>query len=236
MDNGFPFDVILLAMIAAFIVLRLRSVLGRRTGHERRRPDPYSVQPPEEGGEQSESASERVVPLPGRSREGAAEAARDEGTEGAPETPLAAGLTQIKVADPAFDKDQFVTGARTAFEYIVGAFAAGDADRLEALLSEEVYDNFASAIKARNAAKEVLETSLLGFKGAEILQAHIEGRTAYITVKFVTEQINVTRNEAGDVVEGDGDGVTKVTDIWTFARDARSRDPNWLLVSTETSQ
>lgn len=236
MDNGFPFDVILLAMIAAFIVLRLRNVLGRRTGHERRRHDPYSAPPGEEAGEQPEPGSEAVVQLPGRSRAGTAEAARDEGTEGGPATQLAATLAQIKMADATFDEDRFLSGARTAFEDVVGAFAAGDTDKLKPLLSEEVYDNFASAIKARKAAKEVLETNLLGFRGAEILEAHMEGHAAYVTVKFVTEQINVTLGEAGNVVGGDGDQITRVTDIWTFGRDTRSRDLNWLLVSTETPQ
>lgn len=231
MDNGFPFDVILLAMIAAFIVLRLRSVLGRRTGQERRH-DPYSARPAEEAGEQPEPGSEGVVQLPGRSRA----AARDEGTQGEPATPLAAALARIKAADAAFDENRFLSGARTAFEQVVGAFAAGETDKLEPLLSEEVYDNFASAIKARNAAKEVLNTNLVGFGDVEILEARMEGDTAYVTVKFVTDQINVTLDEAGNVVDGNGDEVTRVTDIWTFGRDTRSRDPNWLLVSTETSQ
>ncbi|MCH8139026.1 MAG: Tim44 domain-containing protein [Proteobacteria bacterium] len=232
MGDGFPIDIILFAMVAAFIVLRLRSVLGRRTGHERQRPDRFSSGPQprsqDKNGDKDgpEKGAGKVVRLHDRSAEPVAEA----------ETPLVAALNEIKAADPRFDPDEFVAGARTAFEYIVEAFAEGNTDKLRPLLSDEVYDKFASAIDTRKQAGETLETTIIGIKRTDILEASMEDGTAGVSVKFDTEQINVTLNEAGDVVDGDADHITRVVDIWTFGRDTRSRDPNWQLVRTETPQ
>ena len=232
MGDGFPIDIILFAMVAAFIVLRLRSVLGRRTGHERQRPDRFSTkpQPQDKSGKKPgpEKGADKVVHLPDRRTETVAQAE--------PETPLVASLNAIKAADPRFDPDEFVDGARTAFEYIVEAFAEGNTDKLRPLLSDEVYDKFASAIDTRKQAGETLETTIIGIKGTDILEASMEDGTACVSVKFDTEQINVTLNEAGDVVDGDADHITRVVDIWTFGRDTRSRDPNWQLVRTDTPQ
>ncbi len=149
---------------------------------------------------------------------------------------MIASLNEIADADPRFDPDDFITGARTAFEFIVEVFAEGNADKLRPLLSDEVYDNFTSAIDARQQAGETLETTIIDIKGTDILEASLEDGTAFVSVKFDTEQINVTLNEAGDVVDGDADHITRVVDIWTFGRDTKSRDPNWQLVRTETPQ
>lgn len=236
MGDGFPIDIILFAMVAAFIVLRLRSVLGRRTGHERQRPDRFSTEtrprPKDKNGEKQgpekgpEKGSDNVVHLPGQGPAPDAEA----------ETPLLATLNEIKAADSGFDPDEFVTGALTAFEFVVEAFAEGNADKLRPLLSDEVYDNFTSAIEIRKQAGETLETTIIDIKSIDILEASLDDGTAFVSVKFDTEQINVTLNEAGDVVDGDADHITRVVDIWTFGRDTQSRDPNWRLVRTETPQ
>ncbi len=234
MGDGFPIDIILFAMVAAFIVLRLRSVLGRRTGHERQRPNRFSTgpraRPKDKSGEKhgAENGADKVVQLPDRSTEA--------GIQAETVTPLVAALNEIKAADPRFDPDAFVDGARTAFEFIVETFAEGNADKLRPLLSDDVYDNFASAIDAREQAGETLETTIIGIKSMDLLEAGMEDGTAFVSVKFDTEQINVTLNEAGDVVDGDADHITRVVDIWTFGRDTRSSDPNWQLVRTETPQ
>lgn len=239
MGDGFQFiDIILLAMVAAFIVLRLRSVLGRRTGNERQRPDPLAP-PRGESARERESESDKVVHLADQSRGARRRKSQDDDDDDdsdSEKTPLEAALTRIEAADPSFEAKDFLEGSRGAFEFIVDTFAAGDARKLKPLLSREVYDKFASAIKAREEAGETLETTLVGFKKTEILEAHMNGLTAYLTVKFVTEQINVTLSADGDIVEGDGDQISNVTDIWHFTRDTRSRDPNWTLVQTETSQ
>lgn len=224
MNDGFQFiDIIFFAMVAAFLVLRLRSVLGRRTGNERQQPDPLTARQPQE----REAAADNVVELPNRRQ---AEVFAD----GAAATPSSAGITQIRVADPTFTPEGFTDGARAAFAMIVGAFAAADTDALRPLLSDEVYGNFSAAVDQRRNAGETLETELVSIKSATIDEAHMEARVAFVTVKFVSEQVNVVRNEAGEVVEGDPNRVAEVTDLWTFARNTASRDPNWTLVATRS--
>lgn len=224
MNDGFQFiDIVFFAMIAAFLVLRLRSVLGRRTGNER----PHDGFNPRRSS--AEPRNDNVVELPDRRRQ----AEVPEQYQG---TPVGAGLTQIKVADPAFSPDGFLSGAREAFAMIVGAFAAGDAASLRPLLSDEVFSNFSAAIDQRAAAGETLETELVGIKKAEIAEARMDGFDAVVTIRFVSDQVNVLRDKAGEVVDGDPTRVTEVTDLWTFARDTRSPDPNWSLVATRSNE
>ncbi len=226
MNDGFQFiDIIFFAMVAAFLVLRLRSVLGRRTGHERPR-ESWS-----RGGETGPTTGDNVIELPER-RRSIPEGLPDKYTG----TPLAAGLGKIRMSDPEFDPDGFLQGARVAFEMVVGAFAAGDAKALRPLLDDEVYGHFSRAIEERMAAGETQETELVGIKSAEIADARMEGRTALVTVKFVSEQVNATRDAEGKVVEGDPNRIAEVVDIWTFARDTSSRDPNWALAATHSPE
>ncbi len=117
---------------------------------------------------------------------------------------------------------------------VVENFAEGNAKALRTMLNDEVFENFAAAIKQREEAGETLETTLIGIKNAETLEARMEGRTAFITVKFVTEQVNLTRDRNDEVIDGDPNRVTDVTDIWTFAHNTRARDPNWTLVETRS--
>lgn len=242
MGDSIPYlDILLFAVIAAFLVFRLRSVLGKRTGHQGPGPgeprrDPFSREPPVEG------SNDRVVPLPkpktepsfpGNGETVAAEsAAAGEGSSG----PGAAGLTQIRIADPTFSADEFLSGARIAFELIVGAFAVGDTDTLKPLLSEEVFNNFVDSIRRRQETGQKLETQLVAIRSAEIDEAYMAGRTAHVTVKFVTDQISVVRDAEGAVIEGSPTEVNEVTDFWTFARDTRVGDPNWALVATNSSE
>lgn len=227
MGSGFQFvDIIFFALVAAFIILRLRSVLGRRTGEERRhdpfaKPAPKAPAPAEDPADVTQRGE--VVQLPRRA-----------GSEAAPAgSALAAGLTQIKLADPSFDELTFEKGSRAAFEYIVAAFAAGERDKLRPLLNDEVYGNFESAIVAREALGHKRETTLVRIKSAQLVDARMEGSTALVTVKYLSEQIVVTRDAAGVVVDGNPDRITDVTDIWTFARNTRSDDPNWTLIDTD---
>jgi len=231
MSDGFQFlDIILFAAVAAFFVYRLRGVLGKRMGHDKPPSDPF-------GKRKAEADDEKVISLPDRNKQDSGdespEQAEAEGRE-SPDTPLEAGLMQIKQADKAFAEEPFLAGARAAFEMIISTFAGGDAKALRPLLSNDVYADFSGAIAERRAAGNVLETTLVGINEAEIVEAEMQARTAFITVKFVSEQINVVRDKKGEVVEGDPTGVTKITDIWTFARNMRSRDPNWTLVATRS--
>ena len=145
---------------------------------------------------------------------------------------LEAGLAQIKSADRSFREREFIKGARSAFEMIVEAFAKGNGKVLKSLLDDPVYENFASAIREREKAGHTLETTLVGIEQADIIRAEMQGRNAIVTVKFVSGQVNATRDESGDVVEGDPNNVVEVTDIWTFGRDTRRSDPNWSLIAT----
>ena len=225
MGDGF-LDLILFAMIAAFLVFRLRGVLGRRTGHERPPPDPHAKrtgEPP---------PKDNVVDLhdpTGLVEEDETIAAED------PDDPLVAGVAQVRSADLNFSPDEFCEGAEAAFEKVVQAFAAGDLKILRSLLNDEVYDNFSATVKQREEAEEELETTVIGIKSGDILEVRLEGRMAFVTVKFQSEQVNVTRDKSGAVVDGDPTQVTDVTDIWTFARNTRARDPNWTLVETRSS-
>jgi predicted lipid-binding transport protein (Tim44 family) len=214
------FDIILFAMVAAFLVLRLRSVLGRRTGNERRR-DLFVRRP---------RPAPDKVPTLGEPSNGAI--APETGT--APVDAVAEGLNQIRRADSSFEPPQFLEGARAAFELIVTAFANGDKPALRPLLSDEVFQQFATAIDERVAAKETLETRVLRLDGADIVQAELLGRNAQITVKQVSHQINVTRAMDGSIVDGDPEHPIEKTDYWSFARDTRSSDPNWVLVATSS--
>lgn len=238
MGNGLQFfDIILLAAIAGFLVLRLRNVLGRRGGHEQ----PPGRYDPFKGEKADDAAEDKIIQLPDRGvpDELAEHSADGPGTEafrpGEADTPLAAGLTQIKLADRSFDESSFLGGAKMAFEMIINAFSQGDTRTLRPLLSNDVYEDFAGAIQAREQASETLDTTLVGVHETEIIEAELQGRTAFVTVKFVSEQINVTRDAQGDVIDGDPNQVASITDIWTFARNTRSRDPNWTLVATRSS-
>jgi predicted lipid-binding transport protein (Tim44 family) len=225
MGDGFQyFDILLFAMVAAFLVLQLRRVLGRRTGTERPR-DPLAGRL---GAKRDAAPVDNVVSLPDRGK-----SADETGASSAPRT-VASGLEQIRNADPQFDVNVFLGGARAAFELIVHAFAGGDTGALRPLLSDEVYEQFTDAINHRVAAHETHETNLVSIKSADVEEAELNGRTAFVTVKFVSDQINVTRAADGHVVDGEPDRVVEKTDFWTFARNTRSQDPNWLLVATRS--
>jgi predicted lipid-binding transport protein (Tim44 family) len=232
MGNGFQFvDIIFFALVAAFIILRLRSVLGKRTGNERRR-DPFAKPPAPAEAPDARRSGDRtgdIVSLPRSDSADAAPAA-------APATPLGAALTQVKLADPSFEEAKFEEGARAAFDYIVSAFAAGERGKLKPLLSEEVYANFDQAITAREKDGHKSETTVVRIKSADIVEARMEGQSAFVGVKYVSEQINVTRDAEGKVVEGNPDRIAEATDVWTFARNTRSPDPNWTLVRTDVPQ
>jgi predicted lipid-binding transport protein (Tim44 family) len=232
MSGGYQYlDIILFALVAAFLILRLRNVLGRRDGHQGPPNDPFGTP------SKPDKPKEKVVRLPDRGDQ-TPEAAEEpveapvEAPAGEVRTPLEAGLTQIKVADPKFDSTEFLSGARIAFEMILTSYSAGDSATLKPLLSPEVFGNFSQSISDRQQANETTEITLVGFKSADIVEAYMAGRTAHLTIKFISQQITAVRNEDNVVIEGDPKEVIEVTDFWTFARDTRSGDPNWILVAT----
>ena len=237
MRDVFDIYTIIFLALAVFIFLRLRSVLGQRTGRERPPYDPYAAREP--GG----PATEKVIALPNRTPEAVAAKPAEpivpgERWKGVAEagSVLASGLDAIVAADPNFDHKHFLTGARAAYEMIVNAFAEGDRRTLKNLLSREVYDGFEAAIGEREKRSETVESRFVSIDNAEITAAEFRGRTAQLTVRFQCKLISVTRDKNGNVIDGNAEKVTDVTDVWTFARDLSSRDPNWKLVATEAGQ
>jgi predicted lipid-binding transport protein (Tim44 family) len=223
-------EILFLAGIAAFIGYRIYTVLGRRTGNE---PPPVSRRESIEPRRQSSSKGEdNVIALP-RAREAAPVRPRHSVLNSIDaNSPVAAGLNAIRGDDPDFDADAFVEGAKVAHEMIVKAYADGDRAQLRPLLSDDVLQSFEGAISAREKAGHRVEFGFVGLKSATLEDARLKGRVSEITVKFVSELITATRDAAGVVVEGAAGVVREVTDIWTFARDTRSADPNWKLVAT----
>lgn len=228
MSESFPFiDIIFFAMVAAFIAFRLRSVLGRRTGNERRRSNP--VLTPDQA--RQRQSNDNVVPLPDRT---ASQQAEEPGFADIGDPAIKQGVTEIRLADHRFDLDGFLQGAKAAFGMIIEAFAKGDKQTLRPLLADPVYASFSAAIDAREAAGETLTTEIVSMRSSDIAEAGMDGPYARLTVRFVTEQINATRDAQGNVIDGDASHVAEVVDLWTFSRDTRTDDPNWQLVETRT--
>ena len=226
MSGGFPIDLILFGMVAAFLVLRLRSILGRRTGYER---PPTPIEPTGAGEEAARTidtrADEVALPqLPGATaRRGLPDPASTAGQ----------GLARIRQIDPEFDPAAFLGGAEGAFRMIVEGFAKGDRETLRGLLSPEVFADFEAAITAREQAGERQRTDLQAVRESGIVEADLRGTVATIGVRFVSDQINTTYAPDGSVVAG-GEAVTETVDVWSFARDLNTADPTWLLVGTRS--
>jgi predicted lipid-binding transport protein (Tim44 family) len=238
--NG-PFDIytIIFLVIAVVILIRLRSVLGRRTGNERPPFDPFTrrtrAEAPSEGGKVLElprrpQPSVTDVPTPAP----AAPVTDRIRNIAPPGSTLHDSLTAVMAIDPAFDPEGFLRGAKSAYEIIVTAFAEGDRKALRPLLSRDVYDGFVSAIADRETRGETIEFRFVGIDRAEITGAGVKGSTEQITVRFLSKLISATHDKSGNVIDGDPVRVGDVTDIWTFSREATSRDPNWKLVATES--
>ncbi len=225
-----PADLIVYALVAAGLIVWLRSILGTRHGDEPERPAPY-LKPEGPAGR---------MELPGPTRENKvgpeeriAELARTpKGNVSIADASAQQGLIEIARADRTFDIDHFAQGAQDAFVYIVESFADGDRETLRDLLSPPVFAAFDEAIAARHNAGETLHAEINAINKAEIVSAQIEGRFSKITVRFLAEEITYTKNAQGDVIEGHPERITQMRDLWTFSRETKSRDPRWLVVAT----
>ena len=219
-------DIIFFALVAAFVIFRLSRTLGSR-------PDNTRVGP--NRGDNADSG-DNVVNMLNRDIpeiESPSDDAPD--TDDADDAALAAaGIAEICLQDPAFDTNQFLAGAKFAYEAVVTAFAAGNRKTLGELLTRDVLENFSGAIDEREERGETLETTVVGVSSADVVDARMAGHTAEVTVKFVTELMNVIRDATGALPPGKSDSVRVVTDIWTFVRDVRASDPNWALAETRS--
>jgi predicted lipid-binding transport protein (Tim44 family) len=233
-------------IVAVVVILKLRSVLGRRTGDEEARVERYRT---ERARQEAASASgDNVVAMPRRERDTVAappatevaEADAEERIKTYPGVEPAArgGLLDIARLDPAFDPDTFIRGAKQAYEMIVTAFAEGNRKLLRDLLDRPVYEGFTRAISERETRGEQVDQSFVGIEKADILESEVKSGRASITVRFVSELISATRDKAGAIIGGDPQKIKEVTDIWTFSRDISSpkarSNPNWWLIATQS--
>lgn len=233
----FDFGTIFFMVAAIVIFFQLRNVLGRRTGSERPPFDPYTANRSKAATEKEKAEKNgNVVTLPRRNAETPASNYAVIDSVAAPDTELNKGLRAIKDADPSFDPVGFVEGAKLAYEMIVMAYAHGDRRSLKNLLSKEVYEGFIAAIDEREKRSEKIESSFVGIESISIVGAEMKKTESHLTLRIVSELISATRDSAGSIVDGDPETVVEVKDVWTFARDTRSRDPNWKLVATEAEE
>ena len=242
---GSNYDIILIGLVAVFLILRLRAVLGKRTGSERPPGrDPFTPPTPPAGNTPrigdappAPSGNDNVIPLPNAGTPAPRPSLSVNAPGGIRSTVLptaSAGVAAIRAADPSFDPLSFTGGGRAAFTTIVEAFARGDTQVLRPLLDDPTFASFEAAIRGRTERREKAETTLIGFEASDIATAELQGSVAQVTVRFVSEQINVVRNAEGQIADGNPNEVQKVIDLWTFRRDTKSRDPNWQLVKTES--
>jgi predicted lipid-binding transport protein (Tim44 family) len=211
------FYVILFAMIAGFLALRLYSVLGKRTGHEQPLPKP---------------AEERVAPAPLARTIDIKPEVREAGSRTI-EAGAENGLRAVVAADSSFDVAQFLEGSKAAYRMILEAYWKGDEETLGWLAEEDVRNAFGEAIRARKEAGHMLDNRLITIERAMISEAVVEGKTARITVRFDADIAAVTRDQDGNVIAGSLSDAVETHDVWTFARNLRSDDPNWKLVETD---
>lgn len=222
------------ALLAVFVIWKLRSVLGTRTGHEQPPVDVYRRKT-EDAPEGNDSTVVRFptntpgVPEQGDLEDRRASWARIPGLEAG----AIPGLEAIASADMQFEPKTFIEGAKAAYEMIVMSFAAGNRTVLGDLLSKDVLDSFSSAITDRESRGETVDSTFVSIDRAAVQEAQLRAGTAQITLRFQSKLISATRNKAGEVVDGNPDKVVDIVDIWTFSRDTKSQDPSWFLVATE---
>ena len=229
MSDGIAYaDILILALIAGFILLRLRSVLGQKMGNEDN--DPASMRP--------------IRPAPARPDEPVVQlgdkSLKFKIKEPEPDTYLqnltvkdvADTLVAIKARDPQFIATEFLQGAKMAYEMVFDAFAKGDKPTLKYLLADDIYNHFASEIDARAASDRKVEITLVSVRARDITKASFNGNMARLSVLFANEQITLIRDASGQVIEGNASDAARVEDEWAFERDVTSKNPNWKIIET----
>jgi len=237
MDEFFDLPTLIVIGLAIVILFRLRSVLGTRTGNER---SPIDRQKQAEIAKTAKDEDGSVVQMRPRPVEAAPVDDERRARKLAAEieqfshgdAKVAEGLKAIADADGTFGPKSFMEGAKAAYEMIVTAFAQGDRATLKNLLDKDVFDGFAGAISAREAAGQKIDFTFVGLPKVDISEAELDKRAAQVTVRFNAEVVSATRDKDGQLVEGNADQVQSIADEWTFARNPKSRDPNWKLVAT----
>ncbi|MDB5545803.1 MAG: calcium-binding protein [Hyphomicrobiales bacterium] len=226
---------IVFALLAIFVVWKLRSVLGTRTGNEQPPLETFRRNAPEP---QPDDGARTILRFPGGGAEPEREAATPDRRAAwlripGVEEKVVTGLEAIASADPTFEPKSFIEGAKTAYEMIIMSYAAGNRPALQDLLSKDVFESFAAAIAEREQRGETVDTTFVSIDRTTIEDAQLRPPTAQVSLRFQSKLITATRDRSGVIIEGNGDKVVDMVDVWTFARDTTSRDPNWRLVATE---
>jgi predicted lipid-binding transport protein (Tim44 family) len=221
MDSGFPYgDIIVIGAIAAFILLRYRAMLGEPRGRDENSIRQASTKP---------APGDRVLQLPIGKVMVVPEAKDDfSGKYGT----LAETFVAMRAIDREFTPDEFLTGARAAYEMVITAFSKGDRDTLKMLLSPDIYKSFDLSLTEAANAKRFNDTTLVAVSKADITAAKLSGSTATLTVDFSSEQIHLIRDEAGTILEGNPSQNDIIEDQWVFTRDLKSNNFNWMIVET----
>lgn len=226
MEQAFPYgDLVVLGAIAAFIILRYRSILGKKTGHDMSKPK-VKVEPPK--------PQERVIQMPQKEHRAAVvvKAKEDIALADIDDAEISSALAKMKQTDENFTISDFMDGAKAAFDMVVEAFSTHDKDTLKSLLSKEIYKEFEESISEQQKEKRRAQNTLVSIKKAEITEAEMSKNIATITVRFDSEQINVIVDEEGKVIEGNLSDIHDIEDEWVFERDMKSRNPNWTIIDT----
>ncbi len=236
MDEFFDIPTLIVIGVAIFVLFRLRQVLGTRTGTERTPLQRTQQQQAQKPANDEKVVPMRPVPTPPPSDGDAERRALKLNTEieqfSHGSSDVSTGLKAIAEADPTFGPKSFMEGAKAAYEMIVTAFATGDRKTLKNLLEKDVYDGFERAIGEREAAGRKVDFTFVGLPKVEISDADYDKRETRVAVKFNAEVVQATRDKDGTLIEGNADQVQLIADEWTFARNPKSRDPNWKLVAT----
>ncbi|MGE0753586.1 MAG: Tim44/TimA family putative adaptor protein [Alphaproteobacteria bacterium] len=226
MSEGVAYaDILIIALIAGFILLRLRNVLGQKTGHDNPqhfiRPRPNAVE-----------NKDKIVQLHDKPIKAKPKSKEDPFIEKIKDARVAGTLKDIRAKDSEFDAGQFLDGAKMAFEMVFDAFSSNDKETLKMLLADNIYEEFAGEISKREEQENKTETTLVAVLSKDIADAMLVGDLARITVKFVTEQVTVVRDAAGEIIDGDASDTEHVENEWTFERDVTSKNPNWKIIET----
>ncbi len=230
MNSGFQFfDIVLFALVAVFILLRLRNTLGSRPDKEDKPPSNWSGQGPADD-MRADPESDNIINLPGPDHQ--ADFASPPLQNDDLPIEIAGGVTEIRLADPHFDLNKFLEGAAFAYEMVLTAFGAENYETLRQLLADSVYDDFAAALRHREERGESLETILVAIDAVDPIEVRMNGSLAEVTIKFAAEVVNVLRDAEGEILSGEIDVPEDVIDIWTFIRDVKSTDPNWQIAAT----
>lgn len=214
--------IVILALVALFIGLRLYSVLGERTGHEQQ-----PILKPAE-------SDARVEPRP--TQQPAAPTAPADAGDMAFVPTAGPGVRAVLAADPSFDVARFLEGAKAAYQLILEAFWKGDLDTIRSHVDDHVYETFSGAVEQRQKDGLTLDNRLVAIDQAVISEASVERSIAILTVRFEADIAAVTRNAEGQVVAGSLSDAVQTRDLWTFRRDTSSRDPNWVLIETDEEE